>query len=399
VRKDSSEFLTRSDVERVVGQLLRLGVKTVNLGGNEPVFTHGPSIRETILPYIIRTLHDAGLPVGLTTNGMSFLWLDRHHPDELAMINDIDFSLDSPFADEHNANRRARLYDLVVGCIRRCRELGIDCSVIACGMRGNFDAEHLSAFLELTRLLDCEFRINTLKPIEGGLIPEMPSRDQFFSAFEFLMNNTHCITLGESCLTAFTQAGAEGCPCGVSSFRINAKTKDGRIPINPCVYAHEYKAGDLLTDDIFDIIESPAFKAFGDRRRQIPQACRETGCEFLESCCGGCTARTYLVEGTLNAPDPYCPQAYLDTHGGRPDLPTNPPIGCHDGIRVHDNYLCTWIGKVNPEFRDPHDHSLDDFRRGRRDQSPIPLSGHVQVEGVEESLIRVAQGTTPGGSA
>jgi radical SAM protein with 4Fe4S-binding SPASM domain len=230
----------------------------------------------------------------------------------------------------------------------------------------------------------------------------MPSPEQFYEGFAFLMNNSHCITLGESCLTAFTEAGTAGCPCGTSSFRINAKTRDGRIPINPCVYAHEYKAGDLLTDDIFDIIESPQFKAFGSRRRAIPRACRESGCAFLEVCRGGCTARTYLVHGTLDAKDPYCPQEYVDRHGRRPALPYKPDIGCHDGIRVHDNYLCTWIGEVDPGFVDPRYTSLAQFgEHAAEGEAVVPLSGHVQVgtaaTDIGASLLRIGVSPNPQG--
>jgi len=382
VRKDSSEFLTEADVDRVVAQLVRLGVKTVNLGGNEPIYTHGPDIRRTILPYIIRTLHEAGLPVGLTTNGATFFYLDKNHHDELLLVNDIDFSLDSPFEREHDVNRGARLHRLVVRCIERAVELGIDCSVITCGMRANFDRDYLSTFLALTKLAGSELRVNTLKPVEPTLIDQMPTPQQFYDGFAFLMANTDCITLGESCVSAFVGAGSEGCPCGTTSFRINAKTRDGRIPINPCVYAHEYKAGDLLTDDILDIVDSPEFRAFAARRHDIPEVCRSSGCEFLETCRGGCTSRAYLVSGTLNSKDPYCPQEYLDAHG-RPDLPWKPEISCHGAIRVHDNYLCTWIGQVHDDFTDERWSDLGQFRAGYRDEDDddvLPMSRHHQIE-------------------
>ena len=56
-------------IDRIVDQLARLGVKTVNLGGNEPIFTNGIKIADTLLPYIIESLDDAGIIVGLTTSG------------------------------------------------------------------------------------------------------------------------------------------------------------------------------------------------------------------------------------------------------------------------------------------------------------------------------------------
>lgn len=393
VRKDSREFLTISDVDRVVSQLQRLGIKTVNLGGNEPVYTHGTDLKSTLLPYIIRKLTEARIPVGLTTNGASFTYLDNHHQEELLMINDIDFSLDSPFEEEHDLNRGNKLYKLTLEAIRRSLELGIDCSVITCGMRRNFNKDYLSSFLALTQLLGSEFRINTLKPVEPTLTDEMPSAEQFYEGFSFLMKNSHCITLGESCLTAFTEAGTKGCPCGTSSFRINAKTKDGEIPINPCVYSHEYKSGDLLRDDIFDIIKSPQFTAFANRRRNIPKACHESGCSYLETCRGGCTSRSYLSKGDLESKDPYCPQEYADKYGV-PDMPKKPAIGCHDGIRVHDNYLCTWIGEVNPEFKDERYSSLKQFfERSRSSDEITHMSGCKQVRpengNGEISLVRI----------
>jgi radical SAM protein with 4Fe4S-binding SPASM domain len=393
VRRDSREFLTHSDIDRVVEQLVALGVHTVNLGGNEPIYTHGPDIRQTVLPYIVSKLTEAGIPVGLTTNGVTFTYLDEHHPEELAMINDIDFSLDSPFAREHDLNRGGKLYRLVIEAMQRAVELGIDCSVIACGMRQNFTPEYLSAYLALTQELGSEFRVNTLKPVEASLLKEMPSKEQFYEGFAFLMQNSSCITLGESCISAFARAGSQGCPCGTSSFRINAKTKTGRISINPCVYMHDFAAGDLLTESIFDIVSSPQFTAFARRRAQLPKACKESGCAYLETCRGGCSARSYLVYGDLESRDPYCPQQYVDQHGKEPAIPKEPPIGCHDGIRVHDNYLCTWIGKVHETYQDPVYTELAQFFE-EHDQDPKHMSNCKQVDSTEgRSLVSSEEGT------
>lgn len=378
VRKDSREFLTTDDVDTIIRQLKSIDVQTVNLGGNEPVYTHGPEIRRTILPYIIRGLTEAGIPVGLTTNGVSFTYLDEHHPEELRMINDIDFSLDSPYEHEHDLNRGGKLWRLTIDAIRRSVEIGIDCSVIACGMRANFTEVDLEGYLALTKLLGSEFRINTLKPVEQVLVDKMPTPEQFYQGFAFLMNNTSCVTLGESCLTAFTGTGGKGCPCGVTSFRINAKTKDGRIPINPCVYMHEFKAGDLLTEDIYDIVTSAPFRAFAARRHDLPKECRESGCDYLESCRGGCSARSFLTTGSLDTKDPYCPADYEREHG-RPALPESPEIGCHEGIRVHDNYLCTWIGEADETYENAKFPDLSVYLGDPSTREAVHVSGCKQV--------------------
>jgi radical SAM protein with 4Fe4S-binding SPASM domain len=211
---------------------------------------------------------------------------------------------------------------------------------------------HAQEFLALANSLGCEFRVNTLKPVEPALVLEMPDSDQFYEAFAFLMENSRCITLGESCITAFTGTGHEGCPCGSSSFRICGKTERGTIPLTPCVYLNEFSCGDLLVDDIEVILGDTVFKEFAKRREVLPTKCREVDCRYVGSCRGGCGARAFLVNGTLDSRDPYCPHEYVIRHGAAPPLPSRPQIGCETGIRVHENYLCTWIGLPSSDFVD-----------------------------------------------
>src|SRR6185436_14842900 len=89
-------------IDRVVDQLSINGVETVNLGGNEPLFTNGANPRNTLLPYIIRRLSEAGITVGLTTSGISILRLYRDHREAFDLLNDVDVSFDSPDEVEHN---------------------------------------------------------------------------------------------------------------------------------------------------------------------------------------------------------------------------------------------------------------------------------------------------------
>jgi radical SAM protein with 4Fe4S-binding SPASM domain len=118
---------------------------------------------------------------------------------------------------------------------------------------------------------------------------------------------------------------------------------DGRVPITPCVYLHNLSTGDLLREDVFDILASPAFDRLRRRNAEIPTACREADCRFAEQCRGGCAARTYFIAGTIDAPDPYCPLRFLDLGGQIPALPIV-PNGRPGRVRVHEDYLCTWIG-------------------------------------------------------
>ncbi|HIE27151.1 TPA: SPASM domain-containing protein [Candidatus Poribacteria bacterium] len=190
-----------------------------------------------------------------------------------------------------------------------------------------------------------------LKKVERYLKPThpyhhnlCPTASRFFEAFSYLINKTTQVVMGESILAAICGVVSEGCPCGITSMRIHSKTIEGRIPVSPCVYLHDYKVGNLLTDDIFEIVNSPSFKAFRHRRKEIPKKCHELNCKYLESCRGGCAARAYLVNGDLNELDPYCPTIYEMSGFPLPEFPSSVVVG-HEGTRVHENYLCTWIGK------------------------------------------------------
>src|SRR5262245_1735054 len=109
-------------IDRVVDQLKINGVETVNLGGNEPLFTNGANPKKTLLPYIIEKLVDAGIIVGLTTSGVTLLYLYRFHRRAFDLLNDLDVSFDSPFEEEHNNNRGARIYHEAIETLEICQK-------------------------------------------------------------------------------------------------------------------------------------------------------------------------------------------------------------------------------------------------------------------------------------
>ena len=195
--------------------------------------------------------------------------------------------------------------------------------------------------------MDCEFRVNILKPVEPDLIDDMPEVKDFYDGFEYLLNHTDGVVLGESCIASLMDNGSKGCPCGKYSFRINSKDKRGRISISPCVYLHDFRVGDLLSEDIFDILNSESFQTFANRKFNLPDECNPR-CNYYDYCRGGCAARAYLLSGNLNAKDPYCPQDYFQT---QPEIkiPKNYTLNRDSDVRVHENYLCTWIGKAHPK--------------------------------------------------
>lgn len=96
-RKKSSDILTEDEVSVIISKLIDWGVETVNFGGNEPIFTNGKDVEQTMLPDIVRRLTRADITCGITTNGYTALYLYEHHRDVFLMVNDWDLSLDSPY--------------------------------------------------------------------------------------------------------------------------------------------------------------------------------------------------------------------------------------------------------------------------------------------------------------
>lgn len=333
-------------VDRIVSQLSQNKIETVNLGGNEPLFTNGLDVKKSLLPYIIEKLHDAGIIVGLTTSGISLIHLEKYYKKAFEYLNDVDISFDSPFESEHNLNRGANIYHQAIKALDICRANDKDCSMIMCAMNWNFSEKHITALVELAKTYQTNVRINPIKPVEKQHNEVALTPEQYYLGFQLLHQFCDPIDLGEPPIATKTQFdGAKGCPCGRTSFRIHSITPDGKIPISPCVYMHEYKIGDLVTEELYDIVRTPQFKVFRIRNHNPDLVTGCTGCELQKWCRGGCAARSYLHnlhetgEKTLFIKDPFCPKEYKHFEFPQSNL-------LNSGKRlVHMDYLCTWIGK------------------------------------------------------
>jgi hypothetical protein len=93
------------------------------------------------------------------------------------------------------------------------KEVGIDCSIIMCGMNWNLTHRHIAALLQLAREMNCELRINLLKPTDPEHRALLPTRRQFIEAFAYLTQKSDQIVVGEPILAALMQTDSDGCPC------------------------------------------------------------------------------------------------------------------------------------------------------------------------------------------
>lgn len=342
VRKKGVD-LTKELADRVLSQIFKLPVRTVNIGGNEPIFTSGLDAEKSLLPYILQQLHKKGIDVGITTSGISLVKTKELFPDSLTILNDVDISLDSPHASEHNENRGGNTFHYAIEALEICREHHIHSGIILCAMNWNFTVDRLEMLIELAKQYQATIRINMLKPVEKRHFELIPSLEQVQAGYKYLFEHCDVIDLSEPTLarTAGHQV-VQGCSCGTNSMRINSITPDGKIMISPCVYMHDFRVGDLLTEDIMDIVTSKPFQDFAYRKEHYQMIPECQDCNNADICRGGCFAMAYTYmkcakgNADLFASDPYCTKELQD--GSFNVRFTN---GEHN--LVHQNYLCTCI--------------------------------------------------------
>ena len=271
--KKQRQNLTKEIVDKVIEQIQKLNVETVNLGGNEPIFTNGLDVSKSMLPYILKELNKKKIKVGITTSGISLIALKKMYPECLNLLNDVDISLDSPFEQEHNENRGGDVYKYAIQALEICKENNIESGIIMCAMNWDFTKDRIDALLELAKKYDSNIRFNLIKPIQKEHFELVPSKEQVLENYKYLFEKCDTVELSEPTLSGITDNyKVKGCACGTYSMRINSITPDGKIPVSPCVYMHDYRVGDLLTDDIFDIINSEQFKAFKEDVKILREA-------------------------------------------------------------------------------------------------------------------------------
>lgn len=344
VRRKGAD-LSREIADRVIDQILKLDVKTVNIGGNEPVFTSGLDAKKSLLPYILERLHSSGIDVGITTSGISLVIMKELFPESLNLLNDVDISFDSPYEDEHNNNRGSDIYKYAIEALEICNDRGIQSGIIMCAMNWNFTEDRLESLVKIAQRYNSTVRINLLKPVETRHSSLLPSFEQVVKGYEFLFNCCDIVDLSEPTLARIAgNSAVSGCSCGTNSLRINSISPEGKIMVSPCVYMHDFRVGDLLTEDILDIINSEEFAAFDFRKNNYKKIEGCADCENAPICRGGCFAMAYTYEklkkgtSSLLARDPYCTKAITNAFC---DFSfSTSPINL-----VHQNYLCTCILK------------------------------------------------------
>ena len=285
---------TRADrlsLDQVKEVMERLPVCSVNLGtgenGMHPQF-------KAILAY----LRAQPVKLTITSNGHSVAGLED---DELRAFHDIEFSLDYPTQAEQDAQRGPGNWSLIHQQAERCVRLGIAVTIIAVMMKSNF--RRLPEVARIAKKFAAPLRVNVYQSVQSDIYAL--SYEEYWEGFQRLFTETDVIAIGEPLVRALAGLPPLGGGCGVGTVRVTP-----RATTQPCVYwtGSGEPLGDLLSAGP-GILNSKPF----EQARTLPQACQ--GCEFRDSCHGGCAGRRRL-HGALLEPDHYCPII----RGERPSL-------------------------------------------------------------------------------
>jgi radical SAM protein with 4Fe4S-binding SPASM domain len=270
-------------IEDVLAAVDALPVRAVNFGTGESALHPG-------FPALVAELAGRGIAVTVTTNGHSA----RALPDEvLALLRDVELSIDYPTEAEHDAARGAGNWALIAEQMSRCAALGVPATIVAVLM-----AQNRRALPDLARLAAARgaaLRINVYQAVRGDAAAL--SYDEFWEAWGALLGEVELVVCGEPILRAVLGIPrAPGAGCGVETVRVTP-----RGAVIPCVYGGD---AELRLEDLQRlgpaVVDAPSFQ----RLREVPAAC--AGCPHVETCGGGCASRR-ILRGGLDRPDEFCP--------------------------------------------------------------------------------------------
>ena len=75
IRNLSNSQLDKKKIDFIISELAENKIKSVVLGGNEPIFTNGLSLKNSLLPYIINELYNNDIKAIIISSGISIIKL------------------------------------------------------------------------------------------------------------------------------------------------------------------------------------------------------------------------------------------------------------------------------------------------------------------------------------
>jgi radical SAM protein with 4Fe4S-binding SPASM domain len=300
------------DFQQVLALLGSLSVRSVNFGTGESMLY--PRFLE-----LVHALAQKGIPMAVTTNGFTV----RNLSDgDLRLFHDVDFSLDFPDPMMNDTWRGLGSFQGVYEGIQRCREQGVEASLVTCLMKENY--AYLGKLAELAAQWGVNLRVNVYKSVLSH--EHQADYRQFWQAIADMAQAAYFTACSEPIVNAAIGNGraCHGIPCGQRSFRVHP---DGLV--TSCVYLQDSK---ITISQLIDNFEGQKAALVQALELQLPEVCRS--CPVVEICGGGCASRRLL--GQSDQPDEYCFVL-------RKEHPVINARWKASKDLVHENYLCTMI--------------------------------------------------------
>ncbi|MFQ6010322.1 MAG: radical SAM protein [Candidatus Aenigmatarchaeota archaeon] len=301
--KAHCDEMSTEQAKKIAQKLIDFGIDAVNFGGGECPLR--PDFIE-----ICGMLHKAGIKISLTTNGTTLKLVKNH----LHLFHDVGVSID--FADEknHDAFRGVPgTYKKAVKATRFFVKKGMDTEIVTCITSMNCSKKEMQKMYDLAKSIGVDYwRLNRYRPTGRNNTDKLTlTPDDLRKSYSFLNKHVKNMTVPDPLFAIFSTPAAK-CPCGSTSFRIQANGD-----VTPCVFL-KVSGGNILENSIQEILDSPVFRQI--RNRDLSKT-KCSGCKHWQTCRGGCAGNAYLVHGTFNKPDPLCWK--------------------NDEWNVHEKYLCT----------------------------------------------------------
>jgi MoaA/NifB/PqqE/SkfB family radical SAM enzyme len=185
------ERLSRQDLQRVCDSI---PVKSMNLGVGENGLH--PDYHA-----ILDLLAERGIVTSITSNGLSTEVLTDA---ELQRFRSVEFSLDFPTEQEHDAFRGQGNWRAVVKALERCANLSLPVTITTVMMRINYDK--LPELARVAASFGANLRVNVYQPSKTERFSV--SYEQFWRGFTTLLESTRLVVTTEPVLAGVL--GIEG---------------------------------------------------------------------------------------------------------------------------------------------------------------------------------------------
>lgn len=297
-----ADELTLEEKLRLIRELAEYGVSYVGLTGGEPLLNRD-------LEPCLRELHDYGIEYSVNTNATLM------SEEKIKLLEEYDaylfVSVDGAHKETHEKIRGAGAWEKLMRGLKLIRRRDLPFSTIMAVSSLNYmEAED---YVELAENLGAE---------AACMIPTMPAGRARSEITPRVNELVQALKLAEHAAKRHGYWISVWCyvpakliidPSFVSTW---ADCRRGKVvDIDP--------AGNLLLCDVLDLKLSNVKKGFRAAFREYLEAkevrevmiprLREpcSSCELKGICMGGCYARSYLVYGVFDGPDPYCPKTQL----------------------------------------------------------------------------------------